>query len=87
MDISLSITKILKKEFNDLLIKEDWLCMLINGELYDFEKKLYSSLLSLYDKICEVLIDYLSTQAVFLRKQKELAKTKGLKNSDYNGLR
>ena len=44
MDISLSMTKILKKEFNDMLTKEAWLDMLINGKLYDFEEKLYSSL-------------------------------------------
>ena len=79
MDISLSITKILKKEFNDILTKEAWLEMLINGKLYDFEEKLYASLLSLYDKISEVLIEYLSTQEIFLKKQKELAKTKGFK--------
>ena len=40
-------------------------------------RKSYTVLfLRLYDKICEFLINYLSTQEVFIRNQKELAKAK-----------
>ncbi|MEZ4887546.1 MAG: hypothetical protein R3E32_22630 [Chitinophagales bacterium] len=79
MDISPSVTKVLKKEFNDLLASENWLDMLVNGELYNFEEKLHGSLLGLYDKMCKVLILYISQQEIFLSKQKALAQTKNLK--------
>lgn len=79
MDIPLSITKVLKKEFANLLTSEQWLSMLIEGDLYSFEEKLYSSFLSLYDKVCKSVIIFLSRQDVFLKKQKELANSKNVK--------
>lgn len=79
MEISLSLTKILKKEFATLLTSKKWLSMLIEGELFNFEEKLYRSFLSLYDKVCETFIVFLSKQDTFLRKQKEVAKSKNLK--------
>ncbi len=79
MQIPPSIVKVLKSEFESQVLAEDWLMMLMNGELYNFEQLLYKSVIKLYDKICESLIKFVSTSPDFINRQKELAETKGLK--------
>ena len=79
MQIPPSLVKILKLEFESKILSADWLSMLLGGELYEFEQLLYKSISSLYDKICETLIRWLSCTEAFLDKQRKLAKRKGLK--------
>lgn len=79
MQISPSIVKILKTEFGNQILSEDWLQMLLTGDLYNFEKVLYDKITNLYDKICETLIKWVSSRAEFINSQKELAEKKGLK--------
>jgi len=79
MQISLSVVNLLKKEFKDLLLSENWLEMLLTGSFYELEQMLYSSFLELYDKMVKELIELLSVSEEFRLRQKEVAKEKGLK--------
>ena len=79
MRISPSIVKILKTEFDNQISSEDWLEMLLTGDLYNFEQLLHDRMTNLYDKICETLIQSVSSCAEFKNSQKELAEKKGLK--------
>lgn len=79
MQLPPSVVKILKTEFDSQILSEDWLTMLLTGDLYNFEQLLYKSIINLYDKICESLIKLVSVSSGFINSQKELAKSKGLK--------
>ena len=79
MQIPLSQVKVLKNEYLEMLMQTDWLSLLVSGDFYSFEQQLHSSLLNLYDKICEHLIVYLSHTEVFLGVQKKLAKENCMK--------
>lgn len=86
MRFSPSIVKLLKTVFENEILSKNWLKKLIENNFYDFEKLLYEKLLSLYDKICEVLLTRLSTSPEFLEIQKTLAKKKGLKKLEFRPL-
>lgn len=79
MHLSLSLTKVLKMEFEKLLKSECWTSMLLNGDLYDFEQKLESSFSCLYDKMSEALIRAVSNHSEFIISQEDLASKLGLK--------
>ncbi len=79
MKISPSVLKVLKTEFDKQISSEEWLNILISGDLYNFEQLLYESIMTLYDKICESLINEVSNSAEFIAKQKKEAESKGLK--------
>lgn len=76
---SLSMLKLLKKEFESLLDLLKWENFLLEGDFLSFEESLYTMILDLYNKISEVLISTISKQENFLEKQRSLAKSKGLK--------
>ena len=73
MQISLSLSKILKTEFEKLILSEDWFELLLEGAFYEFEKLLHQQVYELYDKISEVLIDYICKSSEFIKIQKEKA--------------
>ena len=79
MQISPSVVKVLKTEFEKRILSQDWLSLLLSGELYKFEQKLHKSITSLYDTICGTLIEVVSTSSDFIKSQKELAKKEGLR--------
>lgn len=79
MQLPPSTVKILKREFENQILSEDWLQILNTGDLYSFEQLLYNTITNLYDKICETLIQLISSRIDFINSQKELAKSKGLK--------
>jgi len=71
--------KLLKTEFENQILSKPWLSLLAEGNLYEFEKLLYQSFSSLYDKTCHALINHLSSTTTFVQIQKDLAQKKGLK--------
>ena len=71
--------KLLKKEFIALLDLKKWKQLLIEGDFLSFEQCLYEMIMTLYDKISELIILYISRQKSFLKRQRELAEKKGLK--------
>ncbi len=79
MQIPLSITKILKLEFEKLLLSKKWLQLLLDGQFYEFEKLLHAGVGSLYDVICKHLIEFISETDEFIDIQKALAKELGLR--------
>jgi len=79
MQISPSTIKVLKTEFESQILSEDWLNLLLKGDLYNFEQLLFKSITSLYDKICGSFIKLVSSSADFINSQKEIGGTKGLK--------
>lgn len=79
MQISPSEVKVLKTEFERLILSESWLSILLRGDLYEFEQKLHSALCSLYDKTSEVLINVVSGSRDFIIAQEQRASTLGLK--------
>ena len=79
MQLSPSTVNILKTEFENQILSEDWLNLLHKGEFYEFEQLLFKSMTSLYDSICETLVNLVSTSDEFINRQKEIAETKGLK--------
>ena len=79
MIFSLSQTKLLKKVFTNLLESLDWLSMLQNGDLYNFEQTLHSAIMGLYDEICSLCIKSVSQSKDFKKEQKNLAEELGLK--------
>ena len=79
MRISPSEVKVLKTEFENQILSEDWLTMLLEDGLYIFEQQLYQSIIRLYDSICETLIKTVSLSSKFIKGQKEIGKEKGLK--------
>lgn len=83
MQIPPSLVKILKREFIEILNRQDWLEILLKGQVYKFEEHLHQELLELYNKICEMLIEYLSLQPAFVSAQKEKAEEEGLKKLEF----
>lgn len=79
MQIPPSKIKILKREFDNQILSKEWLEIILSGDLYKFEQLLYKSITNLYDKICESLIGTVVSSSKFEKKQKEIAKNKGLK--------
>ena len=79
MQIPLSLTKILKLEFEKLLLSKKWLTLLLDGQFYEFEKRLHTAFGSLYDVLCEHLITFISETAEFRVAQKTLANDLGLR--------
>jgi len=79
MPPSPSVVKILKTEFERQILSEDWLIMLLSGDLYNFEKLLHKSITNLYDQICETLIKAVSQSVEFIERQKAVAERIGLK--------
>ena len=83
MQISLSLSKILKTEFEKLILSEDWFELLLEGAFYEFEKLLHQAIFRLYDKISESLIGFISSTPNFIDSQKEKAKKEGLKKLEF----
>ena len=79
MQIPQSISKILKSELTQLLFSTEWLNVLLEEGLYEFEQLLYKAITKLYDKIAGELIGYLSKSEVFESVQRTFAKEVGLK--------
>lgn len=79
MQLSLSLTKVLKSEFDRLLSRENWLAILLNDNFCNFEALLYEGFQTLYDQFCKHLITFLSSSELFKQSQKKLAKQVGLK--------
>lgn len=78
MKLPPSSAKILKKEFKNLISSPDWLFLLYEGHLDEFERLLYKKFMNLYDLFSEAIISSLSTSEAFNLKQKEKAKELGL---------
>lgn len=43
MQIPLSLVKVLKTEFESLIITEEWCTLLLKGNFYEFEQKLHQT--------------------------------------------
>lgn len=79
MQLPPSSAKILKNEFENLISVQDWLSLLSEGHLDEFEQLLYEKFMNLYDQFSNVFISFLSSTQTFNLKQKEKAKELGLK--------
>ena len=79
MQIPQSLSKILKRELNQLLCSTEWLNILLEKGLYQFEQQLHRAVRGLYDKIAGLLIEHLSKSEIFEVAQRILAKEVGLK--------
>jgi len=71
--------KLLKKEFESQLEIDKWKNLLLQGDFLNFEESVNRMVLDLYNKISEYLIRSVSEEEIFLEKQKEFAKSQGLK--------
>jgi len=74
-----SLVKILKTEFERLILSKNWMKILLTGDLYNFEKLLYESIINLYDQICSAIIKQVSVNLDFIESQKKVANALGLK--------
>lgn len=83
MQIPLSVVKILKTEFESLIFSQEWCTILLEGNFYDFEKQLHKAIFSLYDKICDELINFVSLTSEFVTIQKKAAEKSGLKKLEF----
>lgn len=79
MQISQTTSKILKTELTELLADKDWLRILLEEGLYEFEQQLYEAFMNLYDQFVASLLECLSQTKVFKSVQRSLAKERGLK--------
>jgi len=79
MQISQSITKILKTELIDKDKSEEWLELLLREGLYSLEEELYGWMSNIYDKLLEGLLSFLSQAAFYTSIQRDLGKQLGLK--------
>jgi len=79
MKISLSVVKVLKTDFEKVILEEEWCYLLMQGKFYEFEKLMHEKIYGLYDRICESLISYTSQRSEFVELQKEVAQEEGLK--------
>ncbi len=79
MRISLSQVKILKTEFEKEIRSKKWFDKLLEGDLYEFEQMLHKWTLELYDKICEAMINQVSSGFEFEKIQRKIAQKEGLK--------
>ncbi len=83
MKIPLSVVKVLKTDFENLINSEEWCSILLKGNLYEFEQKLHQILFSLYDKICEEVISLAGAASEFVTAQKIKAEELGLKKLEF----
>lgn len=83
MEIPLSVVKVLKTDFENLINSEEWCSILLKGNLYEFEQKLHQILFSLYDKICDEVICFVGTTSEFVTAQKTKAEELGLKKLEF----
>lgn len=83
MENPLSEVKVLKTEFESLINIEEWCSLLLKGNFYEFEQKLHQGLFSVYDKICEAVIDTVSKNAAFVSAQKLKAEELSLKKLEF----
>ncbi len=83
MQIPLSVSKVLKTEYENLINSEEWCIFLLNGNLYEFEQKLHQAIFSLYDKICEEVINFVSKTKEFVNAQKQKAESCCLKKLEF----
>lgn len=79
MQISLSVSKVLKIDFEELILNQDWFDLLLAGNFYEFEKLLHQKVYELYDRVSEELINFISKSSDFVKLQKEKANEIGLK--------
>ena len=79
MQIPLSLSKVLKTEFENLILSQDWFDILLQGNFYEFEKALHELIYELYDKVSEGLITYISKSSAFENLQKLKAEEASLK--------
>ena len=79
MQIPLSLVKILETEFESLLFSQEWCSILLEGNLYEFEKQLHQSVYILYNKVSEALINLISSTSEFEQLQRQKAEEEGLK--------
>lgn len=76
------LVKVLKKSFESEIISTcnpNWLEALLEFDFYGFEQNLYNSLLSLYDTICESVINYISESEDFIIAQRKKGSELALK--------
>lgn len=78
MTIPLSQVKILKNEYSELILAPDWVSLLLSGDFYEFEKQFHESMMSLYNKVCQHLIVYISGTKEFISAQRAHAKEVGM---------
>jgi len=78
MQISLSTANILKTQFEDLYNDSSLSKLLLEGNLYEFEKLLHQKISDLYDKVGEAFLGQISTSPEFVEAQKKLAAKEGL---------
>ena len=75
----LPMTKILKKNFSELLVAVDWQDLLLQGRLYEFESLLFDKIMSLYNSIAGHFIEQISEHSKFHQVQRNKASNLGLK--------
>ena len=83
MQIPLSLAKVLKTEFESLIISEEWCTLLLKGNFYEFEQKLHQTIFSLYNRISDGVINFVSKTQEFIRAQKLKAEELGLKKLEF----
>ena len=83
MNISLPLVKVLKTDFEKLIISQELCSLLQQGNLYEFEQELHRALFSLYDKICEAAINFVSKTSGFVSAQKLKGEELGLKKLEF----
>ena len=83
MQITLSAIKVLKTEFETLILGQEWLELLLSGNFYEFERLLHQKLYVLYDKICESFLNLISKSTEFVENQKLKAAELGLKQLEF----
>ncbi len=87
MQIPQSISKILKRELNQLLCSTEWLNILLEEGLYKFEQQLHKAITGLYDRIAGLLIEYLGKSEIFEVAQRIMAKEVGLKKLEFRSVK
>jgi len=83
MQFPLSIVKVLKTEFESVVLDELWTDLLLSGKFYEFERLLHQKISGLYDKICEALIRHVSLRPAFVELQKSKAAESCLKKLEF----
>ncbi len=83
MQIPLSLVKILETEFEKLICLEECCSILMEGNLYEFEKQLHSAFYDLYNKVVDKLINFVSSTSDFENLQRQKAEELGLKKLVY----
>ena len=66
MKISLSVVKVLKTDFEKVILEEEWCYLLMQGKFYEFEKLMHEKIYGLYDRICAVSYTHLTLPTILL---------------------